>query len=95
MATNVYIIDMDDNPLMPCHDGGFVRRVLKEKRAEVVRRKPFTIQLKYAIRNKYTQEITLGVDSGYRYIGFSASTDSAEIFSAELEDERIRKNRER
>lgn len=87
MAVNVYIIDMDGNPLMPCHNGGFVRSALKEGRAEVVRRKPFTIQLKYAVRNRYTQEITLGVDSGYRYIGFSASADSAELFSAELEQE--------
>lgn len=63
MAVNVYMIDMDGNPLMPCHNGGFVRSALKEGRAEVVRRKPFTIQLKYAVRNRYTQEIALGVDS--------------------------------
>ena len=35
-----YVLDMNKNPLMPCHNGGFIRTLLKEKKAKVVRNKP-------------------------------------------------------
>ena len=95
--TNVYLLDMNGNPLMPCHDGGFIRILLKQNKARVVRSEPFTVQLLYEVRNKYKQDITLGVDAGYRYIGFSASTQSAEVFSAEVEQDcgMVERNKER
>lgn len=85
--TNVYLLDLKGNPLMPCHDGGFIRILLKQNKARVVKSQPFTVRLLYEVRNKYKQDITLGVDAGYKYIGFSASTKKAELFSAELEQD--------
>lgn len=97
MTANIYLIDMNGNPLMPCRSSAFIRCKLKSKEARVVRRKPFTVQLLYPVRNCYKQDITLGVDAGYRYIGFSASTEKAELFSAELEQDcgMVERNKER
>lgn len=92
-----YVLDMNKNPLMPCHNGGFIRTLLKNKKAKVVRNKPFTVQLLFEVRNKYKQDMTLGVDAGYKHIGFSVSTSKAEVFSAELEQEcgMVERNKER
>ena len=95
--TTVYVLDKNNEPLMPCHNGAFIRNILKEKKAKVVRAKPFTIQLLVEVRNKYKQSITLGVDAGYKYIGFSATTPKKELFSAELEQDcgMVERNKER
>lgn len=60
------------------------RILLRDGKAKVVKRTPFTIQLKYATgENK--QEITLGVDAGSKTIGLSASTEDEELYSAEVQ----------
>ena len=82
-----YVLDKHKNPLMPCHNGALIRTLLREKKAKVVRSKPFTIQLLIEVRNKYVQSVNLGVDSGYKHIGFSATTKKKELFSAELEQD--------
>lgn len=97
IMTNIYLLDVNEKPLMPCHDSAFIRHKLKNKEARVVRSHPFTVQLLYEVRNKYKQDITLGVDAGYKHIGFSASTESAELFSAEIEQDcgMVERNKER
>jgi len=65
---------MEGKPLMPTNRHGKIRRLLKEGKAKVVKVKPFTVKLLYQTK-EYTQPITLGIDSGYTYIGFSAITD--------------------
>jgi len=69
----VYVLSVEGKPLMPTKRHGKVRRLLKQHLAKVVKTKPFTIQLLYETTS-YTQNITLGIDSGYNYIGFSAVT---------------------
>jgi 5-methylcytosine-specific restriction endonuclease McrA len=73
---------MRRQPLMPTtqHIG---KRLLKEGKAHVVQRCPFTIQLDYAT-GEATQPIKLGVDPGYMKIGFSATTDTLELISGTL-----------
>lgn len=80
----VYVLNKDGNPLMPTHRHGKVRRMLKDGRANVVHRCPFTIQLRYDTTNG-TQEITLGVDAGSKQIGLSATTKKKELYSADVE----------
>ena len=80
----VYVLNRDGEPLMPTDRHGKVRRLLKEGKAKVVRREPFTIQLLYETTN-YTQDITLGADAGSKHIGLSASTDKKELFAADVE----------
>ena len=79
----VYILDIDNNPLMPTERHGHVRRLLHDEKACVVKRTPFTIKLNYQTTT-YVQEVSLGIDAGTRHIGVSATTNSKELFSSEV-----------
>ena len=79
----VYILDIDNNPLMPTERHGHVRKLLRDGKACVVKRIPFTIKLNYRTTT-YTQEVSLGIDAGTRHIGVSATTKSKELFSSEV-----------
>lgn len=68
---------------MPC-SAAKARILLKEKKAVVWRRTPFTIQLTMAT-GETVQPVTLGVDCGYKYIGLSASSAKAELYVSEVE----------
>jgi N6-L-threonylcarbamoyladenine synthase len=78
----VFVINKDGHPLMPTEKHGRVRKLLRTKKAHIVGLMPFTIQLDYETTS-YTQDISLGIDSGSKYIGLSASTEKKELFSAE------------
>lgn len=78
----VPVLNMRREPLMPTTPGK-ARKLLKEGRAEVVSSNPFTIQLKYAT-GEATQKVTLGIDSGYKHIGFSAVTSKRELICGEV-----------
>jgi len=78
----VYVINKKEEPLMPCSPAK-ARRLLKEGKAKVVKRTPFTIQLLYG-SSGYKQEVTLGIDAGSKTVGLSATTDKKELFSGEL-----------
>ncbi len=79
-----YVISKSGKPLMPTKRYGKVRRLLKEGKAKVVKREPFTIQLLYDT-TEYTQTVTVGIDIGSKTVGVSAVTDKKEIFSGEFE----------
>ena len=66
---------------MPCSPAK-ERLLLKEKKAIVVRRTPFTIQLTIAT-GESKQPVSLGVDAGYKHVGLSASTEKAELYASE------------
>ena len=80
----VYVLNKDGLPLMPTHKLGKVRHLLKDGKAKVVKRSPFTIQLNYECDN-YIQPITLGVDAGSKHIGLSASTKKQELYCSDVE----------
>ena len=80
----VYVLNKDGLPLMPTHKLGKVRHLLKEGRAKIVKRNPFTIKLNYECNN-YTQDVTLGVDAGSKHIGLSASTQKKELYCSDVE----------
>ena len=79
----VYVINQRKQPLMPTKPQK-ARKLLKEGRAKIVKRSPFTIQLLYAT-GETKQEINLGVDVGSKIIGLSATTEDEELFSAEAQ----------
>ena len=79
----VYVISQEGKPLMPTGHHGKVRWLLKRKRAKVVRRMPFTIQLLYGTGSEKVQPVTLGVDTGFDTAGYSASTEKNVLFEAE------------
>lgn len=79
----VYVQDIDSKPMMPTTRHGKVRRLLKDNKAVVVNTCPFTIKLTYKTSD-YKQEIVLGVDSGTKHVGLSATTKSKELYSSEV-----------
>ena len=79
----VYVLNKDGKPLMPCK-AVKARILLKQKKAKVIRREPFTIQLLYG-SSGYKQPVTLGIDAGSKHIGVSASTKQRELYAADVE----------
>ena len=79
----VYVLNKNGEALMPCKPRK-ARVLLKEKKAKVVNRTPFTIQLLYG-SSGYKQPVNLGVDAGSHYIGLSATTHKKELFKATVE----------
>ena len=80
----VYVQNKDGKPLMPTSRCGKVRRLLKAGKAIVVEQIPFTIRLCYDTTN-YVQPVILGVDSGNKHIGLSATSTSKELYASEVE----------
>ena len=78
----VYVLNIKKEPLMPCRKAK-ARKLLKNKKAKVIKIEPFTIQLLFECENQ-VQDITLGIDSGSKYIGLSATTISQELYSANV-----------
>lgn len=78
----VYVLNKFGKPLMPCSPRK-ARLLLNQKLAKVKNRTPFTIQLLYG-SSGYKQPVILGVDAGSKTIGMSASTESQELFAAEV-----------
>ena len=77
---SVYVLNKHGCPLMPCSPAK-ARHLLKDGKAVVKHRTPFTIQLVYG-SSGYRQEVVLGVDAGSKTIGLSASTRTMELFAA-------------
>ena len=80
----VYVISKSGRPLMPTTRCGHVRFLLKEGKARVVERVPFTIQLAYETEEA-TQGLYLGIDPGRTNIGVSVVQEDGEcVFNAQL-----------
>lgn len=78
----VYVLNKRGEPLMPTYPRK-ARILLKEGKAKVVQRTPFTIQLNYAT-GECKQDITLGIDAGSKTIGVSATMEDEELYSSEV-----------
>lgn len=81
----VYVLTKDDKPLMPTTRYGKVRRLLRDKKAKVVRREPFTIKLLYETETEIVQDCTLGVDTGSRYVGSAVYSEGKILYLAEVQ----------
>lgn len=73
----VYVINCDGKPLMPCQPV-IARLLLKQGKAKVIKRTPFTIKLLYQTTS-YTQPLTLGIDTGSSKIGSAVVNDKNEV----------------
>lgn len=76
----VFVINKQGEALMPCKPRK-AKILLRERKATVVKRNPFTIQLKYGSTG-YKQDLTLGVDTGHSEVGISVVSEAGEVFSA-------------
>ena len=81
----VYVLNIDSSPLMPCTPAK-ARHLLEKGKAVVHKsfaKEVFVIQLTFAVSG-YKEDITLGVDAGYKMVGLSASSEKKEYYSAEI-----------
>ena len=74
----VYVRGPDRTPLMPCTPV-VARLLLKEGKAKVLRRTPFTIKLLAQPEKSYTQPLTLGVDTGSAVIGSAVADQNGHV----------------
>jgi hypothetical protein len=71
---------------MPTNRFGKVRHLLDDKKARVVRMKPFTIQLNYPVEKGEMPRIILGIDPGRTNIGLDAvREDGTSLYSVNCE----------
>jgi hypothetical protein len=78
MKCVVYVVAPDRHTLMPC-SCAVARLLLKENKAKVVYRTPFTIRLLHEPATTYIQPLTLGVDTGSSVIGSAVANEQGEI----------------
>ncbi|MBR8841156.1 MAG: HNH endonuclease [Stigonema ocellatum SAG 48.90 = DSM 106950] len=78
----VYVINKHGRPLMPTTPRK-ARILLKEGKAKIHSRTPFTIQLIYG-SSGYVQPGTLGIDAGYQNIGYSVVNEKEELIGGEV-----------
>jgi len=74
----VYVLSPDRAPLMPC-SCAIARLLLKQGKAKVVRRTPFTIKLHTPPEGTYTQPLTLGIDTGSSVLGAAVADASGNV----------------
>src|SRR5260221_12630103 len=74
----VYVLSPERRPLMPCASV-VARLLLKEGKAQVVRRTPFTIKLVSQPESTYTQALRLGVDTGSSVIGSAVAEENGKV----------------
>lgn len=79
----VYVLSKNGQPLMPTENHAKVRVLLKQQKAKVITNCPFTIQLLYDSTD-YTQPVSLGLDTGSRHIGVSATTETKVLYEADV-----------
>ena len=66
MQNRVFVINKHGKALMPCKPRK-ARILLRDGKAKVLKKEPFTIQLLYGSAG-YKQDISIGIDSGQRDI---------------------------
>jgi len=79
----VYVINQNGSPLMPTKNHAKVRILLKNQKAKVINKYPFTIQLLYD-STSYTQAVSLGIDAGSKHIGISATTKDKVLYESDV-----------
>lgn len=84
MQNHIFVLDAKKQPLSPCHPS-VARKLLKQQRAAVYRRFPFTIILKDEKTNANPSPIQFKVDPGSKTTGIVLVQDDKVIFAAELQ----------
>lgn len=81
----VYVLKQNGQPFMPTSRFGKVRRLLKDKKAKVVRREPFTIKLLYEPETNVVQECYCGVDTGSKHVGVAVVGNDKVLYQSQTE----------
>src|SRR5947209_7616510 len=83
--SKVFVVDAKRKPLHPVHPG-YARLLLKQKRAAVLRRFPFTLILKDAVEEPQVQPLRVKLDPGSKTTGLAIVNDitGEVVFAVEL-----------
>ncbi len=79
----VYVINKHGKPLMPCKPQK-AKKLLKQGKAKVVSRLPYTIKLIYG-SSGYIQPVVAGIDTGSKVIGSAAIANNEVLYGAEVQ----------
>lgn len=79
----VFVVSQEGKPLMPTTPRR-ARIFLRAKRARMVLRSPFTIQLRFETTS-YTQPVTVGVDTGSKTVGIATTANQETLLQAEVQ----------
>lgn len=82
MSTVVYVRNQNGNPLMPCQPSK-ARKLLRDGRAKVVNRSPFTIKLFWNCE-EHVQEVVVGIDKGSHVTGLASVGKGEILLSGEI-----------
>jgi 5-methylcytosine-specific restriction endonuclease McrA len=75
----IFVLSKHNKPLAPCHPAK-ARQLLKEKKASIVKRFPFTIKLKYDVEQTQNQDTyRIKIDYGSRYTGLAILKNDKEV----------------
>ena len=83
MQNRVFVINKHGKALMPCKPRK-ARILLRDGKAKVLKKEPFTIQLLYGSTG-YKQDVSIGIDSGQRHIGLAVTSQDKVLFQGEVE----------
>ena len=83
--SKVFVLDTKKRPLQPCHPAR-ARQLLRDGKAAVFRRYPFTIILKREVPDVAPSSLRLKIDPGSRVTGLAIADDKngRVVFAAEL-----------
>ena len=84
MQNFVFVLDANKQPISPCHPS-VARKLLRDRKAAVYRRFPFTIILKRAVDKPIVEPITVKVDPGSKTTGIALLQSNKVVFAAEVE----------
>jgi 5-methylcytosine-specific restriction endonuclease McrA len=80
----VYVLNREGKPLMPC-SARKARVLIKKGEARVVKINPFFVIRLKKFSGSQVQVCRIGIDSGYKDVGFSVIGPKKEIITGELE----------
>ena len=81
----VYVLNINGQSLMPTSRFGKVRRLLKDNKAKIVHKEPFTIKLLYEPETSVIQEVVLGQDTGSKHIGTACVANNEVLYQSQVE----------
>lgn len=79
----VYVINKNGDQQMPCTSAK-ARKLLRDGKAKVVKRTPFTIKLLWGCESN-TQPVVAGMDTGSKFIGCSAIANGKVVYQSEIQ----------
>ena len=86
MLTNyMHVLDKNGKPLMPTTRYSHIRKLIKQNLAVVVNNNPFTIRLKYNIKDPKIQNLFLKLDTGRENIGIAVTDENTCYFRGNFE----------